>query len=140
MSNRRENRNTRKARNLQYTQRALKQNRKATFSKILDGTFVMDNKDLDFRDIQEIEDLYVSRLEEGNTKDSSNLKLEETENSEHYAVITFEEVKNCIAEFNRDTPAGPDNLTLADLKILTNSEIAIILTKWWGDYIPSSVK
>ena len=41
----------------------------------------MDNKDLDFRDIQEIEYLYVSRLEEGNTKDSSNLKLEETENS-----------------------------------------------------------
>ena len=100
----------------------------------------MDNKDLDFRDIQEIEYLYVSRLEEGNTKDSSNLKLEETENSEHYAVITFEEVKNCIAEFNRDTPAGPDNLTLADLKILTDSEIAIILTTWWGDCIPSSVK
>ena len=31
--------------------------------KILDGTFVMDNKGLEFPSIGEIEDLYVSRLE-----------------------------------------------------------------------------
>ena len=31
--------------------------------KILDGTFVMDNKGLEFPGIGEIEDLYVSRLE-----------------------------------------------------------------------------
>ena len=72
----------------------------------------------------------MSRLEEGNTK----------ENSEHYGVIIFEEVKNCTADFNRDTSAGPDNLTLADLKIPTSSEIAIVLTKWWEDCIPSSAK
>ena len=52
MSNRRENRNTRKARNFQYTQKEFKQNRKATVSMILDGTFVMDNTGLDLRDIQ----------------------------------------------------------------------------------------
>ena len=128
MSNRRQNRNTRKARNFQYTQKAFKQNQKATFSKIVDGTFVMDNKNLDFRDIQEIEDLYVSRLEKENTKDSLNMKLEETENSEHYAVITSEEVKNCIVDFNRDTPAGPDNLTLADLNNLTLADLKAELT------------
>ena len=55
-------------------------------------------------------------------------------------MITSEEVKICIANFNRDTLAGPDNLTRADLKILTTKEIAIILTKWWGDCIPNSVK
>ena len=117
MSNRRDNRNTRKARNFQYTQKAFKQNRKATVSKILDGTFVMDNKGLEFPEIREVEGLYLSRLEEGNTKDSLNPKLNETEHSEHYGVITPDEVKNCISDFNRDTSAGPDNLTLADLKI-----------------------
>ena len=140
MSNRRDNRNTRKARNFQYTQKAFAQHRKATVSKILDGTFVMDNKGLEFPDIREIEGLYVSRLEEGNTRDSSNPKLNETEHSEHYGVITPDEVKNCMSDFNRDTSAGPDNLTLADLKILTNNEIAIILTKWWRQSIPDSVK
>ena len=140
MSNKRDNRNTRKARNFQYTQKAFEQHRKATVSKILDGTFVMDNKGLEFPDIREIEGLYVSRLEEGNTRDSSNPKLNETEHSEHYGVITPDEVKNCMSDFNRDTSAGPDNLTLADLKILTNNEIAIILTKWWRQSIPDSVK
>ena len=72
----------------------------------------------------------MSRLEEGNTK----------ENSEHYGVIISEEVKNCTADFNKDTSAGPDNLILADLKILTNSEIAIVLSKWWEGCITISVK
>ena len=44
-------------------QKAFEQNRKATVLKILDGTFVMDNKGLEFPSIGEIEDLYVSRLE-----------------------------------------------------------------------------
>ena len=72
----------------------------------------------------------MSRLEEDNTK----------ENSEHYGVIISEEVKNCTADFNKDTSAGPDSLILADLKILTNSEIAIVLTKCWEGCITSSVK
>ena len=82
MSNRRDNRNTRNARNFQFTQKAFQQNRKVTVWKLLDSNFVMDNKGLEFPDIQEIENLYVSRLEEGNTKNISNLKLEETEHSE----------------------------------------------------------
>ena len=45
----------------------------------------------------------MSRVEEGNTKDSSNLKPEETEHSEHYGIITPDEVKLCLADFNRDT-------------------------------------
>ena len=140
MFNSRENCNTRKARNFQYTQKACEQNQKAMISRILDGTFVMDNKGLAFPDMHEIEELYVSRLEEGNTKDSLNPKLEETEHSEHYGIITPDEVKICLADFNRDTSAGPGNLSLTDLKILTNSDIAIILIKWWDDCIPNSVK
>ena len=58
MSNRRDNRKTRTAKNFQFTQKAFEQNWKAALSVILDGTFVMDNKGLEFPDIQEIEDLY----------------------------------------------------------------------------------
>ena len=93
MSNRRENRNTSKARNFQYIQKAFEQNWKATVSKILDGSLVMDNKGLEFPNIWEIEDLYVSRLEEGNTMDNLNPKLEKTGYREYYGVITPEEVK-----------------------------------------------
>ena len=82
MSNRRDNRNIRNARNFQFTQKAFEQYRKVTVWKRLDSHFVMDNKGLEFPDIQEIENLYVSRLEEGNTKNILNLKLEETEHSE----------------------------------------------------------
>ena len=53
----------------------------------------MDNKGLEFPNIREIEDLYVSRLEEGNTMDNLNPKLEKTGYREYYGVITPEEVK-----------------------------------------------
>ena len=89
MSNRSENRNTRKARNFQFTQKSFEQNRKATVLKILDDTLVPHNKDLEFPEIWEIEDLYVSRLEQANTKDISNPKLEETAYSEHYGIIQW---------------------------------------------------
>ena len=52
-------------------QKAFEQNQKATVLKIFNRTFIMDNKGLEFPDIQEIEDLYVSRLEEGNIKGDS---------------------------------------------------------------------
>ena len=51
MINRRENRNPRKAKNYQFMQKAFEQNQEATISKIVDGTFVMDNKGLEFPDI-----------------------------------------------------------------------------------------
>lgn len=109
-------------------------------SKIPGGTFIMDNEGLEFPDIWEVEDLYVSRLEEGSNKDDSSPKLDETLHSELYGSISPEEVKLCISEIERDTSPGPDSITLADLKILTSHKIAAILNKLWGHSIPDSAK
>ena len=85
MTNQRENHNIRRAKTDQFTQKGFQQNwRKATVSKILDDTLVTDNKDLECPDIQEIENLYASRLEEGNTKDDSSPKLDNNLHGEHY--------------------------------------------------------
>ena len=89
----------------------------------------MDNEGLEFPDIWEVEDLYVSRLEEGSNKDDSSPKLDETLHSKLYGSISPEEVKLCISEIERDTSPGPDSITLADLKILTSHKIAAILNK-----------
>ena len=105
-------------------------NRKATVSKILDSTFVMNNKGLEFTDIQEIENLYVSRLEKGNTKDTSSQKLEDTINRQYYGVITPEEVKLCVSKFKWDTSPGRDLITLSDLKLSMFDDITAILNKW----------
>ena len=121
-------------------QKAFEQNQKATVLKIFNRTFIMDNKGLEFPDIQEIEELYVSRLEEGNIKGDSRHELGKTLHSEHYGSITPEEVKICMSEFKKDTSSGPDLVTLVDLNILTFHEIAAIVNKWWGYSIPKSVK
>ena len=68
MKNRRENRNTRKAKLYQYMQKAYDQNRKATINKILHGTFALSEKGQVFPDINEVERVYVKRLEEGNNQ------------------------------------------------------------------------
>ena len=125
---RRENRNTRKDKQYQLTQKAFEQNRKAMVSKIPSGTFIMDNEGLEFPDMWEVEDLCVSRLEEGNNKDDLSPKLDETLHSELYGSISPEEVKLCISEIERDASPGPDS-TLADLKILTFHKIAAVLNK-----------
>ena len=127
--NGRENCNTRKAKIYQFMQKAFEQNQKATVLKIFNRTFIMDNKGLEFPDIQEIEDLYVSRLEEGNIKGDSRHELGKTLHSEHYESITPEEVKICMSEFKKDTSSGPDLVTLVDLNILTFHEIAAIVNK-----------
>ena len=84
MTNQRENHNIRRAKTDQFTQKGFQQNWKATVSKILDDTLVTDNKDLECPDIQAIENLCASRLEEGNTKDDLSLKLHNNLHGEHY--------------------------------------------------------
>ena len=73
MRNIRENRNTRKARIYRFTQRSYQRNRKATISKILDGTFSLDNESEITPKIENIEEMYVNRLEKGNQTDDSLL-------------------------------------------------------------------
>ena len=66
MKNRRESRNTRKARIYQFIQKAYAQNKKATVHKILAGTFSLNNAEQVYPEIAEVEKTYVERLEEGN--------------------------------------------------------------------------
>ena len=66
MINRRENQNTRKARIYRFTQHRYQENRKATVNKILDGTFSLVNKCEVTPKIENVEEVYVKCLEEGN--------------------------------------------------------------------------
>lgn len=74
MKNRRENRNTRKARIYQFTQKAYDQNKKATINKIINGNFSLNNSDQVYPDIKEVENAYTKRLEEGNQIDLTDVE------------------------------------------------------------------
>ena len=54
MSNRRDNRNTRKAKMFRFTQRPFQQNRRVAVNRILDSKLSLDNDDVS-RDIEEVE-------------------------------------------------------------------------------------
>ena len=77
MNNTRENRNTRKARIYQFTQKAYQQNRKATINKIINGTFSLDNQDQTVPNIEKVEETYVERLEQGNQMDETEVEFPE---------------------------------------------------------------
>lgn len=55
------NRNTRKARIYQFTQKAYDQNKKATINKIINENFSLDNREQVFPEISEVEKVYEKR-------------------------------------------------------------------------------
>ena len=136
MKNRRENRNTRKARRYQYTQKAYDQNRKATITKIINGTFSLDNENQTFPDIEDVEKVYEKRLEQGNTKDETEINIPERVDSEVYGRFTEEEVRSCLSEIKRKTAAGIDGITCPDLKKVPIGHTTAIMNHWWGWRIP----
>lgn len=71
MRNRRENRNTRKARIYQFTQQSYRQNRKATITKILEVTLSLENESSVTPPVFDVEAVYTERLEKGNQSDNS---------------------------------------------------------------------
>ena len=71
MKNRRDNRNTRKAKMFRFTQRSFQQNRRVTIKRILDDTLSLDNEEDVYPDIEEVGKLYVERLEKAEVKDTS---------------------------------------------------------------------
>ena len=71
MQNRRENRNTRKARIHQFTQKSYEQNKKATIHKIIEDTFSLNNVEQVYPNIAEIEQTDVKRLEHGSKLDDT---------------------------------------------------------------------
>ena len=110
MKNRRENRNTRKARIYQFTQKAYEQNRRATVNKIINGSFSLDNKEQVYPEISKVEKVYVERLEEGNQMDTTEVEFLEQEEQDTYGVFTEVEVREVLKELKRNTAAGIDGI------------------------------
>ena len=136
MVNRRNNRNTRKAKLYRFSQSSFQQNRRVTINCILDGTLTLDNEEDVYRDIKEVEQVYINRLEKTESKDTSNNINENPKYSDTYGVITVDEVQDeALKGIKRGTVAGPDKCKLSDVKDLLSQELAAIFNKWWGEGI-----
>ena len=136
MKNRRENRNTRKARIYQFTQKAYEQNGKATVNKIINGCFSLDNKGQVYPEISKVEKVYVERLEEGNQMDTTEVEFPEQEEQDTYWVFTEDEVREVLKELKRNTAAGIDGIRTPDLRKLPTGHVTIIMNHWWGWILP----
>ena len=106
----------------------------------MDGSFTIDNETVTPK-IDDVQTVYVERLEKGNLIDiSTSDNQEQLQYSSKYGKITKEKVEKCIKEIRRDTVAGPDKMGLKELKHLTSPQMMLILNKWWGNKIPDSAK
>ena len=106
----------------------------------MDGSFTIDNETVTPK-IDDVQTVYVERLEKGNLIDiSTSDNQEQLQYSSKYGKITKEKVEKCIKEIRRDTVAGPDKMGLKELKHLTSTQMMLILNKWWGNKIPDSAK
>ena len=140
MKNRCENRNTRKVRIYQSTQKAYEQNKKATVNKIINGNFSLNHTEQTFPDIEQVEKVYVDRLENGNTINSSYVKYPEIQHNTCYGKFTTEEVKLNLQELKRNSVAGIDGVTTADLRGVPVGHITAIMNYWQGWIIPSEAE
>ena len=136
IKNRRENRNTRKARIYQFTQKAYDQNKKATINKIVNGNFSLKNSEQVYPDIKEVENAYTKRLEEGNQIDLTDVEFPEDTHSDLYGKFTDNEVRECIRELRRHTAAGIDGTTTPDIRNVPIGHSTAIMNSWWGWRIP----
>ena len=126
MKNRRENRNTRKARIYQFTQKAYDQNKKATINKIINGNFSLDNREQVFPEISEVEKVYEKRLEEGNQKDETIVDFPDENLSD----------LSSLKELKRNTAAGTDGITTPDLRKVPAGHVTAVMSYWWDWRIP----
>ena len=140
MKNRCENRNTRKVRIYQSTQKAYEQNKKATVNKIINGNFSLSHTEQTFPDIEQVEKVYVDRLENGNTINSSYVKYPEIQHNTCYGKFMTEEVKLNLQELKRNSVAGIDGVTTADLRGVPVGHITAIMNYWQGWIIPSEAE
>ena len=126
MKNRRENRNTRKARIYQFTQKAYDQNKKATINKIINGNFSLDNREQVFPEISEVEKVYEKRLEEGNQKDETIVDFPDENLSD----------LSSLKELKRNTAAGTDGITTPDLRKVPTGHVTAVMSYWWDWRLP----
>ena len=136
MKNRRENRNTRKAKMFRFSQRSFQQYRRVTITRILDGTWSLENEDDVYPDIKKVEEVYVERLERAKATDTSEQTDVQPKHNDFYGRITNNEVKEALKGIKRDTASGPDKCRLRDIKDLSTEGISAIFNKWWILGIP----
>ena len=136
MKNRMENRNTRKARIYQFTQKAYDQNKKATIHKIINGNFSFNNGEQVYPNIEDVEKTYVERSEQGNQVDEPEEDYPETIDSDVYGRFTEDEVKEVIRELKRTTAAGTDGIRTPDVGKVPAGHITAIMNYWWQWTIP----
>ena len=135
MKNRRDNRNTHKAKMFMFSQRSFQQNRRVTINRILDGTLSLENEEDVYMDIKEVEEVYVNRLERAKATDTEQTDIPPKHN-DSYRRITNREVKEALKGIKRDTASGPDKCRLKDIKDLSTEEVSAIFNKWWSSGIP----
>ena len=126
MKNRRENRNTRKARIYQFTQKAYDQNKKASINKIINGNFSLDNREQVFPEISEVEKVYEKRLEQGNQKDETIVDFPDENLSD----------LSSLKELKRNTAAGTDGITTPDLRKVPTGHVTAVMSYWWDWRLP----
>ena len=140
MQNGRENRNTRKARIYPFTQKSYQENKKVTVHKIVNGNFSLNNIEQTFPDIQEVEKVYETRLENRNNTDRTVVEYPEEQHDMCYGQFTTEEVKKSLKERKRNSAAGIDGITTIDIKWVPVGHITTIMNYWWGWVISSEAE
>ena len=109
-------------------------------NKIVNGTFALNQKGRVFPDIQEVEKVYVERLEKGSDQEQAKVDYPEMQESDVYGRFTKEEVIACLNEFQRATAAGTDNIKVPDMKKLPSGHITAIMNVWQGRTIPKEAQ
>ena len=136
MKNRRANTNAHKAKIFGFTQQSFQQNQRVTINKIPDGTLSLDHEEDVYPGIEEVEKVYVERLEKAEVKDTSEQPDTSPKYNDSYGRIETNEVKEALKGIKQDTVSGPDKCRLKDIKDLTAEEISVIFNKWWSSGIP----
>ena len=137
--NRRENRNTAKYRKFRFLQRQYSRQRKSTVSRIVNGKFSFENLPEEYPTVENIETVYVSRLENERRSDESVVHPTEQVNS-GYGSISKADIEHVRKSMDKDTAPGPDNVKMADVESIDISHLQIIFNMWWWQGIPVEEK
>ena len=112
MKNRRANTNAHKAKIFGFTQQSFQQNQRVTINKIPDGTLSLDHEEDVYPDIEEVEKVYVERLEKAEVKDTSEQPDILPKYNDSYGRIETNESKKHLKESSRTLCQGQINAGL----------------------------
>ena len=141
ITNRRQNRNKVRFQRFHRVQKSYAEDKSLTISQLLDDKFNFEDKPLVEPSIEEVEKVYISRLENNPNIDSSTITPGFTSNDQIvYGKITLEEVKNLIKDTKKDTASGTDNWKLEHVKSIGFENIQLIFNAWWAYGLPTTEK